>query len=109
MADYTHTKDFPDSFYRATVKGLIVVDGKIMLLKESPQRSGRWELPGGGLDFGEDIHQGLRREIEEETGLQVKSISNQPIYVWTWYFEKAYLMKFILYLFLLNLILKIKR
>ena len=58
-----------------------------MLLKESPKLSGQWELPGGGLDFGEDIHAGLKREIEEETGLEVRSISDKPIYAWTWRFE----------------------
>lgn len=81
------SKHFPDSFYRVSVKGLCVKDGKVLLLKESHQLSGQWELPGGGLDFGEDIQQGLRREIEEETGLKVKSISDKPLYVWTWRFE----------------------
>jgi 8-oxo-dGTP diphosphatase len=49
--------------------------------------SGQWELPGGGLNFGEDIHQGLKREIEEETGMRVKSISEKPVYIWTWRLE----------------------
>ncbi len=58
-----------------------------MLLKESPQISGKWELPGGGLDFGEDIYEGLKREIQEETGIKVKSISDRPMYAWTWRYE----------------------
>jgi 8-oxo-dGTP diphosphatase len=81
------SEHFPDSFYRVSVKGLFVKDGKVLLLKESPKLSGQWELPGGGLDFGEDIHVGLKREIEEEMGLKVKSISDKPVYVWTWRFE----------------------
>jgi 8-oxo-dGTP diphosphatase len=32
---------------------------------------GRWSLPGGGLDHGEDVDAGLRREVHEETGLDV--------------------------------------
>jgi 8-oxo-dGTP diphosphatase len=83
------SKYFPNSFYRVTVKGLFVKDGKILLLKESEKISGKWELPGGGLNFGEDIHQGLKREITEETGFVVKSISKNPVYVWTWKFENA--------------------
>ena len=70
MASYTYSKDFPDSFYRVTVKGLMVKDGKLLLLKESNNLSGQWELPGGGLDFGEDIHSALKREIEEEAGIK---------------------------------------
>jgi 8-oxo-dGTP diphosphatase len=81
------SKDFPDSFYRVSVKGLYVRDGKILLLKESQKKSGQWELPGGGLDFGENVHAGLKREIEEETGLKVINISDKPLYAWTWRFE----------------------
>ncbi len=80
---------FPDSFFRVTVKGLCVRDGKILLFKESKELSDQWELPGGGLDFGEEIQNGLKREIEEESGLKVKSISDKPVYIWTWRFEKA--------------------
>lgn len=78
---------FPNAFYRVSVKGLFVKDGKILLLKEPKALSGQWELPGGGLDFGEEIHKALKREIEEETGLPVKNISERPLYVWTWRFE----------------------
>jgi ADP-ribose pyrophosphatase YjhB (NUDIX family) len=30
---------------------------------------GKWTLPGGGIDFGEDPQMGAVRELEEETGL----------------------------------------
>ncbi len=69
------------------VKGLCVVDGKVLLVKEPLDMSGQWELPGGGLDFGEDSHKGLKREIEEELRLEVTSVSAEPIYVWTSRFE----------------------
>jgi len=81
--------NFPPSFFRVTVKGLFVKDGKLLLLKEPLKLSGKWELPGGGLDFGEDIHEGLRREIEEEMHLKVKSISKNPVYAWPWRYEKS--------------------
>jgi 8-oxo-dGTP diphosphatase len=81
------SKNFPDSFHRVTIKALVVKDGKILLVKESPERSGMWEIPGGGLDFGEDIHEGLKREVEEEMGLKVKSIEKRPMYVWAWKYQ----------------------
>jgi 8-oxo-dGTP diphosphatase len=79
---------FPDSFYRVSVKGLCVKDGKVLFVKESKKSlSGKWELPGGGLDFGEEIHTGLRREVEEEMGLKVIKISKNPVYIWTHKYE----------------------
>jgi 8-oxo-dGTP diphosphatase len=82
-----HSKDFPDSFFRVTVKGLCVREGKILLLKETPQLSGKWEMPGGGLDFGENIQTGLEREIREEMGLKVAKMSKAPMYAWTYKYE----------------------
>ena len=81
------SEHFPDCFYRVSVKGLCVVDDKILLVKEPKELSGQWELPGGGLDFGESLRAGLEREVEEEMKLNVISVSRQPIYSWIGYFE----------------------
>lgn len=52
-----------------------VVDGVEHLLlarlADHVSGRGRWSLPGGGLDHGEDVAEGLRREVHEETGLDV--------------------------------------
>ena len=34
--------------------------------------AGRWSLPGGTLELGESLHEGLVREMREETGLVVE-------------------------------------
>ncbi len=82
-----HSEHFPDSFHRVSVKGVCVVGDKILLVKEPIELSGKWELPGGGLDFGEIPRVGLEREVEEEMKLDVISVSDQPIYAWTDRFE----------------------
>ncbi len=33
---------------------------------------GIWEIPGGALDYNEDLDQGVKREVYEETGLSVR-------------------------------------
>lgn len=68
----------PDCFYRVSVKALIM-EGKdrFLLVKEE---NGLWELPGGGLDFGESPHSGIAREIMEEMGLLTVFIAEQPRY-----------------------------
>lgn len=78
-----HSTQFPDSFHRVTIKGLCVRDGKVLLARESSDISGKWEMPGGGLDFGESIRTGFEREIKEEMGLTVSKMSESPVYVWT--------------------------
>lgn len=36
--------------------------------------SGTFEIPGGRIEAGEDIYSALRREVEEETGLEITKI-----------------------------------
>ncbi|MDQ5885852.1 MAG: 8-oxo-dGTP diphosphatase [Patescibacteria group bacterium] len=63
-------------FYRVSVKGLAVnAVGHVLLALED---NGLWDLPGGGLEHNEDPIAGLKREIHEETGLEVVSVSNTP-------------------------------
>lgn len=84
MTQILASNNFPNCFYRLTVKAMCVRDGKLLLARESESLSGqKWELPGGGLDFGEDIETALHREIKEEMGLKVMKVSQAPVYVWT--------------------------
>lgn len=46
--------------------------GRILLVK-SPKWHNKWVMPGGHIDPGETIEQGILREIEEETGLSIIS------------------------------------
>jgi len=45
-------------------------DNRVLLFKrKKPPYEGYWELVGGGLEFGEALERGIRREVLEETGI----------------------------------------
>ena len=54
------------------VGGVAFIEGKVVLIKRRFEPlAGRWSLPGGTLELGESLHEGLAREMREETGLIV--------------------------------------
>lgn len=54
-------------------------DGKVLLVRHVPEREGfwkgRWICPGGKLETGESIEDGIKREVEEETHLRIRLIA----------------------------------
>ena len=70
--------------FHITVKGIVVYHRRVLLLKRarpSTNGLGYWELPGGGLEYGETPNQALIRELKEETGLQIDVV--KPAYTFT--------------------------
>lgn len=69
-------------------KAVIVnAKGHILIVRESGQHAtntkvGRYQLPGGRIEKGEAFLDGLRREVYEETGLQVAA--REPLLVGEW-------------------------
>jgi 8-oxo-dGTP diphosphatase len=60
--------------FRIAVKGLIVEQGKALLLKrrkDDVHKPDSWDIPGGRLEIGEDPFEGLKREIAEEAGIDI--------------------------------------
>jgi ADP-ribose pyrophosphatase YjhB (NUDIX family) len=62
---------------RIVAVGALIMDGsKVLLGKHVPERkgfwAGKWICPGGRLEPGETIKQGVLREVKEETNLEVE-------------------------------------
>lgn len=70
--------DIQNSFFRTSIKALILDDKKRFLL--SHEDNGFWDFPGGGMEFGESYEQTLVRELKEEMGLTVVEIGKYPQY-----------------------------
>ncbi len=62
--------------------GAIVIDESRVLLVErgSEPHKGLWSLPGGVLELGERVTEGIAREVLEETGLRVEPLELAEIY-----------------------------
>jgi 8-oxo-dGTP pyrophosphatase MutT (NUDIX family) len=59
-----------DSRHSVSVAGVIVDNqGRALLIQR--RDNGHWEPPGGVLEHGETIEEALRREVREETGLEI--------------------------------------
>jgi len=55
------------------VGGVTIRDGRALIMRRAYEPlQGQWSIPGGGLDVGETIVEGVRREVEEETGIRVR-------------------------------------
>jgi len=54
---------------------LMKANGDVLLAQRPPGKpyAGYWEFPGGKVEAGESIFDALKREFEEELGLQVQS------------------------------------
>lgn len=69
-----------ECYYRVSAKALIRNnEWRFVLCKED---TWHWDIPGGWIDHGEDIHEALKREIMEEMWLTVTKISPQPVYTY---------------------------
>jgi 8-oxo-dGTP diphosphatase len=63
------------------VGALIFEDGKILLVERGKEPlKGYWSLPGGIVETGEKLEDAVRREVAEETGLDVEPYSMFEIF-----------------------------
>ena len=52
---------------------MVIAGGRTLLIRRgSAPLLGQWSIPGGMLELSESIAEGVRRELAEETGLEVR-------------------------------------
>jgi len=55
------------------VGGVVIENGRVLLIRRgSEPLRGHWSIPGGTLELGESLQEGVARELLEETSLQVR-------------------------------------
>lgn len=64
------TANAPDTVRPGVCAVIFDGDGKVLLERRSD--NGFWGLPGGGVGVGESVEQAVKREVTEETALQVE-------------------------------------
>lgn len=72
--------------YHLTVLGVVQrPDGKYLINQrklDKPWGAGWWEVPGGGVKAGETGEESVRREVHEETGLDVSNVPCKLVYTY---------------------------
>ena len=72
-----------------SVEALIVADGGLLFLKRRNHPvKGEWWFPGGRIRKGESLEDALRREVKEETGLEL--LEAKLINVYSWIFPERH-------------------
>ncbi len=68
------TREYPTSPVIGV--GAVILDGeRVLLIRRGHEpMKGQWSIPGGALEVGESLLDGVVREVREETGLEVEPI-----------------------------------
>ena len=61
-----------NNLFTIRVTGILIENNEILLVKQKLNDKRDWSLPGGKLERGETIQQGIIREMKEETGLDTE-------------------------------------
>jgi ADP-ribose pyrophosphatase YjhB (NUDIX family) len=66
------TREYPDA-PRVGVGAIVLHEGRVLLVRRGRAPAlGLWSVPGGLVELGETSVDAARREVEEETGLDVR-------------------------------------
>lgn len=64
--------------HSVSVTGVVLRNSHVLAIRE--RRNGRWVPPGGVLELNEDPHDGVAREVLEETGVYVQAVKLTGVY-----------------------------
>jgi 8-oxo-dGTP diphosphatase len=68
----TSSREYPERPV-VGIGGVIIDQGRALLIRRgSEPLLGEWSIPGGMLEIGESLEQGVARELLEETGVEVR-------------------------------------
>jgi mutator protein MutT len=75
----------PGSDYIGIGVGALILNEKNQVLlglggKKARNEIGTWEIPGGKVEFGETLHQALKREIKEEIDIDIEIVTLLDVY-----------------------------
>jgi 8-oxo-dGTP diphosphatase len=57
------------------VGGVVIRDSRVLLIRRGTEPlKGEWSIPGGMLELGESLVEGVKREVLEETGLRIRPL-----------------------------------
>ncbi len=79
--DYYHDDNapHPESIVPA-VSAVIFTDDRKQILLQERVDNGKWSLPGGQMEPGESVKQAIKREVKEETGIDVNVVKLIGVY-----------------------------
>jgi 8-oxo-dGTP diphosphatase len=74
------SREYPDRPV-VGVGGVIIYEGRALLIRRgSEPLRGEWSIPGGTLELGETLAEGVARELLEETGLVVRVLGQIEVF-----------------------------
>ncbi|MFA9288487.1 MAG: NUDIX hydrolase [Weeksellaceae bacterium] len=72
---------YPPKRIQPVVLAIIEKDGMYLMTKRidnNPEHHDKWQLPGGGLEFGEHPVEAMHRELREELNIKVNNLEFVP-------------------------------
>lgn len=73
-------REFPDHPL-VGVGGVVIHRNRVLLIRRGAEPlKGQWSLPGGMLELGEGLEEAVRRELREETGLEVEPLAMLTVF-----------------------------